>query len=111
MLYDVIRRDGTPFSLARLFDSRGNVTDIDAPETMPLPKNLWRVSRATQSEPHAPPTVLSTLEDAPFYARSMVESTLLGERVTAMHESLDLDRFSSKWVQVLLPFKMPRRRR
>ena len=111
VLYDLTRRDGTPFSLARLFDAHGNVTDIDAPETMPLPKNLWRVSRATQSESHAPPKVISTLEDAPFYARSMVESTLLGERVTAMHESLDLDRFSSKWVQVLLPFKMPRRRR
>lgn len=111
VLYDVIRRDGTPFSLARLFNADGIVADIDAPATMPLPKNLWRVSRATQSAPDAPPKVISTLEDAPFYARSMVESTLLGERVTAMHESLDLDRFSSKWVQVLLPFKMPRRKR
>ncbi len=111
VLYDVIRRDGTPFSLARLFNADGTVSDIDAPNTMALPKNLWRVSRATQSEPHDPPKVISILEDAPFYARSMVESTLLGERVTAMHESLDLDRFSSKWVQVLLPFKMPRRKR
>lgn len=111
VLYDVIRRDGTPFSLARLFDADGSVTDINAPDTIPLPKNLWGVSRATQSEPQAPPKVISTLEDAPFYARSMVESTLLGERVTAMHESLDLDRFSSRWVQVLLPFKMPRRKR
>jgi len=26
-----------------------------------------------------------------------------------MHESLDLDRFRSRWVQSLLPFRMPRR--
>jgi carotenoid 1,2-hydratase len=26
----------------------------------------------------------------------------------AMHESLSLDRFRSAWVQLLLPFRMPR---
>lgn len=111
VLYDVTRRDGTPFSLARLFQADGTVEDIDAPTSRPISKTLWRVDRATQSDEGTSPKVLSTLEDAPFYARSMVESSLLGERVTAMHESLDLDRFASKWVQVLLPFKMPRRRR
>lgn len=25
----------------------------------------------------------------------------------AIHESVDLDRFSARWVQMLLPFKMP----
>jgi len=33
---------------------------------------------------------------------------LLGESVTAMHESLSLDRFRARWVQMLLPFRMPR---
>jgi carotenoid 1,2-hydratase len=27
----------------------------------------------------------------------------------AVHESVDLDRFASRWVRMLLPFKMPRR--
>lgn len=111
VLYDVIRRDGSPFSLARLFHADGSVEDLEAPVSQPIATTFWGVHRATQSEQGTPPKVISTLEDAPFYARSMVESTLLGERVTAMHESLDLDRFASKWVQVLLPFKMPRRRR
>jgi carotenoid 1,2-hydratase len=31
-----------------------------------------------------------------------------GHDVTAMHESLSLDRFDSRWVQTLLPFRMPR---
>jgi carotenoid 1,2-hydratase len=26
-----------------------------------------------------------------------------------MHESLSLDRFASRWVQAMLPFRMPRR--
>jgi carotenoid 1,2-hydratase len=52
--------------------------------------------------------VVQTLEDAPFYARSVVASQLQGESVNAVHESLSLDRFRSGWVQVLLPFRMPR---
>jgi carotenoid 1,2-hydratase len=30
--------------------------------------------------------------------------------VTAMHESLSLRRFGARWVQALLPWRMPRRR-
>jgi carotenoid 1,2-hydratase len=37
-----------------------------------------------------------------------VASQLLGQPVVAMHESLSLDRFRSRWVQMLLPFRMPR---
>ena len=59
---------------------------------------------------HAPPR-LRSLEDGPFYARSLIESTLLGERVHGVHESLSLDRFAAPWVQALLPFRMPRRAR
>jgi carotenoid 1,2-hydratase len=49
-----------------------------------------------------------TAEDAPFYARSLLDSKLLGEPVSAVHESLSLDRFNARWVQLLLPFRMPR---
>ena len=50
-----------------------------------------------------------TLEDTPFYARSLLDTCLLGEPVHGVHESLDLERFRSGWVQMLLPFRMPRR--
>ena len=52
--------------------------------------------------------VLKTLEDAPFYARSVISAKLLGEPVTLMHESLSLDRFKMPIVQAMLPFRMPR---
>jgi carotenoid 1,2-hydratase len=49
---------------------------------------------------------LTTLEDTPFYTRSQIH-TAAGH---FMHESLDLTRFCQPWVQLLLPFRMPRRR-
>jgi carotenoid 1,2-hydratase len=52
--------------------------------------------------------VLRTYEDTPFYARSLLATEFDGVIGTAMHESLDLDRFNSRWVQCLLPFRMPR---
>lgn len=45
----------------------------------------------------------------PFYARSLVSSRLLGEPITAMHESLSLERFATTWIKLLLLFRMLRR--
>jgi carotenoid 1,2-hydratase len=53
--------------------------------------------------------VLSTLEDTPFYVRSLLRTQLLGENVTAVHESLDIPRLVSLPVQLMLPWRMPRR--
>ena len=55
-------------------------------------------------------TLARTLEDTPFYARSLVGTRLFGHAATSVHESLDLDRFRSRIVQAMLPFRMPRRR-
>ena len=52
--------------------------------------------------------MLATYEDTPFYARSLLASTLGGEPVRAMHESLSLDRFRNPMVRLMLPFRIPR---
>jgi len=57
----------------------------------------------------AAPQVVRTLEDTPFYARSVVRTQLCGQTVEAMHETLSATRFASPMVQALLPFRMPRR--
>jgi carotenoid 1,2-hydratase len=49
------------------------------------------------------------LEDTPFYSRSLIKAEMFGCSVTAIHESLVLDRFTAPWVQAMLPFRMPRR--
>jgi carotenoid 1,2-hydratase len=52
---------------------------------------------------------LQTLEDTPFYARSLLQSSWCGERVTAVHESLSIPRLDSALVRLMLPCRMPRR--
>jgi carotenoid 1,2-hydratase len=111
VLYDVTRRDRSPFSLALQFDAEGRVQPFDAPPPCALRTTGWRIARGTRSDPGAPALVLKTLEDTPFYARSLVHSQLHGEPATAVHESLSLTRFDSPIVQAMLPFRMPRRRR
>lgn len=111
VLYDVTRRGGDQASVALRFDRSGGVQDEDPPATARLPRTRWLVGRETRSDAGHEPAVRHTLEDGPFYARSVLASRLFGESVTAMHESLSLDRFRSPWVQAMLPFRMPRRAR
>lgn len=112
VLYDVTCRNGDQLGLALHFDASGAVRNFVPPPQVRLPTTGWRVARATRTEKEkneAPKArVLQTLENAPFYARSVVAIRLLGEPVVAMHESLSLDRFRTSWVKMLLPFRMPR---
>jgi carotenoid 1,2-hydratase len=109
ILYDVRRRDGTDRGIAVRIDGAGTVTPFDAPQRVPLaPARWWRMPRSTRSDPGPPARVTVTMVDAPFYARSVVETRILGAPATAVHESLSLDRFTRPWVQALLPFRMPR---
>ncbi|EGV33093.1 hydroxyneurosporene synthase [Thiorhodococcus drewsii AZ1] len=111
ILYDVRTREGRGpgAELALRCDHRGQLDRFDPPPRVPLQTTrVWRIGRGTQSEPGHETRVVDTLEDTPFYARSVIESQLLGEHATSVHESLCLDRFSSTWVRTLLPFRMPR---
>ncbi len=123
ILYDVQRRvsdesraaaasaaaDGTAaesaLTLAMRYSAAGGVEDFAAAARVTLPRTGWRVPRQIRAEA---PAVTGTLEDTPFYARSVVSAGLLGQRVTAMHESLSMSRFTHPVVQAMLPFRMPR---
>jgi len=109
VLYDVVPRDGATRGIAVRVDGAGAVHPFAPPPPTRLASTRWRVQRATRTDPGSHARVRSTLEDTPFYARSTVQAQLLGEPVTAMHESLSLARFDTRWVQALLPFRMPRR--
>jgi len=108
ILYEAQRRDGSALNMAMRFDDAGNMQAFQPPAVKPLRRTGWRVARSVRSEGSV--SVLRTLEDAPFYARSVVTAQLAGEPVTLMHESLSLDRFRSPVVQAMLPFRMPRAR-
>jgi carotenoid 1,2-hydratase len=106
VLYDAQRRDGSRIDLAMACDPQGRMHAFDPPPAAELRRTAWRVGRSIRSEDAA--YLVRTLEDAPFYARSLVAAKLLGEPVMLMHESLSLDRFHKPVVQAMLPFRMPR---
>ncbi|MEL6299928.1 MAG: carotenoid 1,2-hydratase [Pseudomonadota bacterium] len=107
VLYDVTRMDGERMSLALKFDGKGDVEAFTPPPAVRLPTTLWQVERQTQAD-NRNARVVRTMEDTPFYARTVLDTHVLGERCEAVHESLSLQRFKSNWVKVLLPFRMPR---
>jgi len=109
--YDVRRRDGTALALGVFVDEAGQSSRLVLPAAREVGSTLWGIARSVRSEPGCVPHVSRTLEDTPFYARSLVETRLMGETVDAVHESLSLDRFRSAWVQWMLPFRMGRNAR
>lgn len=108
VLYDVRRRDGSELSLALAFDTQGGCRSFAPPPVVTLPATGWRMRRDTRSDAPVSTRVEQTLEDAPFYARSVLRTQLLGTSVPAIHESLSLQRWVRPVVQAMLPFRMPR---
>lgn len=111
ILYDVVRRDAdtADLSVALRFDRTGIATPFEPPPTRKISPSAWHIDRDTRCDEGKHPHQMESLEDTPFYARSVVQTHLLGERVTSVHESLSLERFCNPVVKMMLPFKMPRR--
>ncbi len=109
--YDSLLREGAHSALALRFSRDGAIAPAQEPPRQSLPRApIWRMARAARCDDSFAPRVRQTLEDTPFYARSLIETQIEGERMTGVHESLDLDRFASPIVQMMLPFRMPRLR-
>ncbi|MEL7214568.1 MAG: carotenoid 1,2-hydratase [Pseudomonadota bacterium] len=106
--YDVTDRTGQDLNVCLDFDERGQVREVEAPPKTPLSTTLWRVARETRADAGALARETQRMEDAPFYARAAVETTIDGRTTTGVHEALDCDRFAASWVRMLLPWRMPR---
>jgi len=107
VLYETTAREAATPPLFLQFGSRGEVRESPPPQPVVLQSTRWRVARRTRAE-GGNARIVRTLEDTPFYARSLLSTQLFDSSVVAVHESLSLDRFASPWVQMLLPFRMPR---
>jgi carotenoid 1,2-hydratase len=110
IVYDRQLRSGATARLALRFDAAGDVEPVEPPEVVPLGRTWWGLSRNVRADRPAAAVVERTLEDTPFYSRSVVGLDLLGARRSAIHESVDLDRFDTRWVQHLLGYRMRRER-
>lgn len=106
IVYDSEWRGGGSSHLAIEIGRDGHARHFEPPGEMHLPRTLWQVERPARSDGVA--RVMKTLEDTPFYSRSLIETDILGQPRLSMHESLDLDRFASPVVKAMLPFRMPR---
>lgn len=109
VIYDVRPARGPDRVIAQRFAPDGSHRPFEPPPRQRLPRSKWGLPRNQRTEAGVPARVEQTLEDTPFYVRSVLSSGLLGERVTAVHETLDLPRVVSLPVRLMLPWRMPRR--
>jgi carotenoid 1,2-hydratase len=109
VIYDVRPCHGPDRVIAARFARDGSASSFDPPPRQRLPRSAWGLPRHMRTEPGRPARVLKSLEDTPFYVRSLLASGLFGEPVTSVHETLDLPRVVSLPVRLMLPWRMPRR--
>ncbi len=103
VVYDAVDRRGTWRPWARVFGADGCERPFDG-RINDLGRTMWGIPRRVRTP--GPVRPVRTLVDAPFYARTWLEASWNGRWRSAVHESVDLRRFESRWVQFLLPFKM-----
>jgi len=106
VLFDTKPREGRPRALGLQYRTGMDAEILDLPREIALPGTRWGLSRSTRCDDDA--RLVRTLVDAPFYSRSQLDIRMRGVNAPAIHESLSLRRFRSRWVQALLPFRMPR---
>ena len=109
ILYNTDMRNGETRNAALLIDGYGDIRDMAELSPARLPStSVWQIARRTRSAVADEARVVRTLEDTPFYSRSVIENRLFGEMRPAIHESLMGPRLRSPIVKTLLPFRMPR---
>jgi len=104
--YDVIARDGSAARRDLVVDRRGRLTAGDGGRRVELPRTAFGLRRPFHAPGDGGASLVSTLEDGPFYARSVVRTSLDGVSTLAMHEAVSLDRLRARWVRFLVPFRM-----
>ncbi len=109
ILYNTDMWNGDSLSRALRFRKNGECEEFESPPFRRLPSTLiWRMPRSTRADARADAVVVRTLEDTPFYSRSIIDTKILGQRCQSMHESLSGGRLRSAIVQWMLKYRMPR---
>lgn len=107
--YDVVEKSGSSRSLALQCRGDGVIESADIEPRQSLGRTGWLIERHTRCPESV--RVDKTLEDTPFYARSILRQVNDSGQPPIMHETLSLDRFRQPWVRAMLPFRMPRNSR
>ena len=112
IFYDVYGRDCRPpeppdQQIAVSITDSGKLKPVAEAELFGLANTGWRMPRHARSH-HSQPVIVKTLEDTPFYSRSVITAHLNGKQTNGIHESVSLRRFKRPIVQAMLHFRMPR---
>lgn len=107
IVYDTVLRDGGTSAFALRIGADGGVADVPVPPRREMTTTFWRMARHMRAAQEFKTVAL--FEDSPFYARSLLKLATQEGPADAFHESLSLARFRNPVVQMMLPFRMPRR--
>lgn len=106
--YEARQAQRQPHRLALRFREDGSICNEVTRKPAPMATApVWRMKRLMPGA-EGNETLVKTLEDTPFYARSLVRTEFADSAGLGFHESLNMERFEQRWVQTLLPFRMPR---
>ncbi len=108
VVYDTLPREGAPRLFAATFDPRRGIATPRAAPVSRLPPSAWGLDRSQRVDADRPARLVRTLEDTPFYARSLLAVDGAGDRGPVVAETVDLARFRARWVRFLLGFRMRR---
>jgi carotenoid 1,2-hydratase len=98
--YHAELRDGGSADASCRVRRDGSREALPAATLAALGRKRWGVARRAEVGVQ----IVETLEDTPFYARSVVRTgAALG-----VHETVSLDRFRTWWVQRMIPYRMRR---
>jgi carotenoid 1,2-hydratase len=110
VIYDVRQTNGSQRLIAERFAPDGSSAAFEpASVRQDVGSTLWNIKRGIRGDEGGRTQVIETLEDTPFYARSLLKTQLFGQSVTAVHETLQPQRLASLPVRAMLPWRMPRR--
>ena len=107
IIYDTVLKGGKSVGFGLDIAADGRVREHPAPPRQEMPTTFWRMARHMRAS--RPFRITSLLEDSPFYSRSLLRLATEDGEADAFHESLSLNRFQNPIVQLMLPFRMPRR--
>lgn len=107
VIYDTVLKGGAASAFALDIAADGRVAEVAVPPRQEMPGTFWRMARHMRAA--SPFKAVSLLEDSPFYARTLLRIRTDEGEADAFHESLSLARFRNPVVQMMLPFRMPRR--
>ena len=103
IFYDVVQADGVKRGLA-LEVADGKITPTAEAVYQDVARTGWGIARAVPCELGGTPTLVRTLENAPFYARSAIRARIDGVERDGVHETLSLSRLVNPAVRFMVPF-------